>query len=82
MPESSANIEFFDEVKKIADRLEVRVKKTHRWQSCNICHVADEVPVLDGFGPIGENYRSPDEYILQDSVIEKGTLLAVVMNEL
>ena len=36
---------------------------------------------LEGLGPAGGNSRSPNEYILRDSLIDRATLLALIIRE-
>jgi D-alanine-D-alanine ligase len=73
--------QFFNSVQKIAQRLEVKIKSAHRSTSSDICHVSGEIPVLDGFGPVGGESRSPYEYIMRDSLIDRAALLAMVIRE-
>ena len=75
------NIKFFEIVQNLANRLEVRVKPIHRITSSDICYVPEEIPVLDGFGPIGGGTNSPNEYILSDSLIDRAALLAMLIDK-
>jgi len=75
-----ASLEFFEKVRSLAGELEVRVNKVHREASSDICHVPATIPVLGGFGPIGGNRRSPHEYIVRDSLIDRSALLALVIH--
>jgi acetylornithine deacetylase/succinyl-diaminopimelate desuccinylase-like protein len=77
--ETKANCKFFEKVTKIADMLEVRVLPIHRNVSSDICHIPESVPVLGGFGPIGNESQSPNEYIVRDSFIDRAALLALVI---
>ena len=47
--------------------------------SSDISNVPAELPALDGFGPKGDKYRSPQEYIIHDSIVERAALLASVI---
>ncbi|HSG73879.1 MAG TPA: hypothetical protein VLA01_01630, partial [Nitrosopumilaceae archaeon] len=62
-----------------ADLLEIRIKPHTQLVSSDISNVPPELPALDGFGPIGHNYRTSREYIIHDSLIERATLLASVI---
>jgi D-alanine-D-alanine ligase len=77
--ETKANMKFFERVGKIAEMLEVRIQPIHREISSDICHIPESVPVLGGFGPIGNDVQSPNEYIVRDSLIDRAALLALVI---
>jgi D-alanine-D-alanine ligase len=79
--ETDQNLDFFEKVRALAKRLEVAVKPAHRDFSSNICHVPDTLPVLGGFGPVGEGSRSLNEHIICDSLIDRSALLALVIRE-
>jgi len=77
--ETAVNLQLFDYIKNIADQLEVRVNAIHRNTSSDICHVPEQIPVLDGFGPVGGDCNSPNEYIIRDSLIDRSALLAMII---
>lgn len=68
-------------VASIAEQMNVPVATTHRWSSADICFVADDVPAVDGMGPIGAHERTTDEYVLRGSLVDRAALLAMVMAE-
>ena len=72
---------FFQQVERQAQRIDVRVHAAHRDFSSDVCYVPDEVPVLDGMGPVGGECRSPAEYIVRDSLIDRAALLALVIRD-
>ena len=72
---------FFERVERQANRIDVRVQAVHRPISSDICFVSDDVPALDGFGPVGGNYRSLGEYIVRDSLIDRASLLALAIRD-
>ncbi|HEX9972485.1 MAG TPA: M20/M25/M40 family metallo-hydrolase [bacterium] len=78
--ETKVNMNFFEKVGKIAEMLEVRIQPVHREISSDICHIPESVPVLGGFGPIGNDAQSPNEYIVRDSLIDRAALLALVIH--
>ena len=78
--ESKVIRKFFKGVKELADLLEVRVKPFNRVISSDICYVPEEIPVLDGLGPVGGSTRTPNEYIFQDSLVDRAALLAMIIN--
>jgi len=77
---SAARQEFFEEVAKVARRLHVTAVPTHRWHSADICFVPNEVPAVDGMGPMGGSERTQEEYLLRSSLVERAALLAMVMH--
>ena len=78
---TKANRKFFEKVQKVARKLEIHVEAIHRTSSTDICHAPDGVPALEGFGPIGNERRSPNEYVLRDSLIDRSALLALVIHD-
>jgi D-alanine-D-alanine ligase len=79
--ETEAIRQFFERVQTLANRLEVRAQPIHRNTSSDISYVPDYIPALDGLGPVGSAARSPNEYILRDSLIDRAALLALVIRE-
>ncbi|NIO29573.1 MAG: M20/M25/M40 family metallo-hydrolase [Candidatus Latescibacteria bacterium] len=76
---TKANLRLFDTVQQLAKKQEVRIEAVHRDFPADICHVPENVPVLGGFGPLGGDARSPNEYIVRDSLIDRSALLALVI---
>jgi D-alanine-D-alanine ligase len=72
----------YQKVKKIADQIDVRILEEHRWSSSNICFVDPKKPKIDGLGPIGDVSKENEEYILQHSLIDRATLLTLILIEL
>jgi len=70
---------FFEHVRKIAKRQEVKLVAVHRATSSNICYVPERIPILEGLGPIGGGTRSANEYIVRDSLIDRAAVLAMVI---
>ncbi len=79
--ETEITRQFFERVQQMANRLETKVAPIHRTASSAVCYVPESVPVLEGLGPAGGNSRSPNEYILRDSLIDRATLLALIIRE-
>lgn len=69
-------------VKKIANQLDIRLVEEHRWSSADICFVDNNKPMIDGVGPIGTDRIGKDEYILRHSLIERATLLTMLLHDL
>jgi len=76
---TEVNQKFYARVQKLAQLLEIRIESIHRSLSADICHVPDHIPVLGGFGPIGGESQSPNEYIIRDSLIDRATLMALTI---
>lgn len=67
--------------KHMAQKLDLGISEEYRWSSSDICHVASEVGILDGLGPIGGDCRSTNEYILRSSLVDRAALLAMIISE-
>lgn len=78
---SNENEKVFDIAYELAKSIDVRVTKEHRWSSSDICFVPQNIPKLDGFGPVGEILPSENERILRHSLIERSLLLAMVLSK-
>lgn len=81
LKETEISHRFFEKVQTIAMRLETKVSPIHRSTSSAACYVSNDIPVLEGLGPAGGNTRSPNEYILRDNLIDRATLLALIIRE-
>jgi D-alanine-D-alanine ligase len=79
--ETEAVSAFWTQVKPIADRLDIRLAKEHRWSSSDICFVDPDKHALDGFGPVGRKDPEKTEYILRHSLLERALLLAMTLRE-
>jgi len=49
-PETDKVLEFWNMVKNISSKLDIRITKEHRWSTSDICFVEGEKLILDGFG--------------------------------
>jgi D-alanine-D-alanine ligase len=74
--------ELYQQVKGIGNRLDVRVLEEHRWSSSDICSVNQDIPRIDGLGPIGDVPHEHEEYILRHSVLDRAALLALLLDDL
>ena len=79
--ETELNKRFLEQVQKISDQIEVRIKAVNRTRSSDICYVSEGIPVLDGFGPVGGGAGTPGEFVVEDSLIDRAALLALIINE-
>ena len=69
----------FEIVSEQAKKIDITVKPSSRLFSSDISYVPDGIPAIDGLGPLGAEYRSPNEYILRDSLIDRALLLSLVL---
>jgi glutamate carboxypeptidase len=77
MPPSRANSQLFQWIKEVADDLTLPVIEEFRQGVSDANLIADEnIPVLDGLGPIGAKDHSEDEYMVKESLIDRSVLLA------
>jgi D-alanine-D-alanine ligase len=75
-------IRIFKKVKDIADKIDIRILEEHRWSSANICFVDYNKAKIDGLGPIGDVSKENEEYILQHSLMDRATLIALLLIKL
>lgn len=81
--ERSEKVEQFWQIfKSEANKLDIRLREEHRWSSSNICFAREDKFKIDGIGPIGIKDEHEQEFILKYSLIERATLLAIVINRL
>ncbi len=79
MERSEANERLFEDISRIAGRINMAVEATHRPSSSDICFSPPQVPKIDGMGPLGDGIRTDDEYILRHSLTDRAALLAHVI---
>lgn len=80
MERSKANESFFEDVRSIANSINLSVDAMHRPSSSDICFAPAKVPKIDGMGPLGQGVRTNDEYILRNSLVDRAALLAHVIH--
>ena len=81
--EKSENIsKFYMLIEKIANQADIKINSVHRYATSSLCDVSQNIPMIGSMGPIGFDYRTPNEHILKDSLIDRGILLALVLNKL
>ncbi|MCE2507131.1 MAG: M20/M25/M40 family metallo-hydrolase [Nitrosopumilaceae archaeon] len=80
--ESANTKKLYSLVAEIATRLEQKINPVHRDIASDISHVPPEIPSLEGLGPLGAEYRSPNEYIVKDSLIDRSLLLTLLIHKL
>lgn len=72
---------FFEVIQKIAKQGEIKISEFHRYASSSLNDVNNNKPMLGSMGPVGADYRTPNEHILRDSLVERGILLALTINK-
>lgn len=77
--ESEADTKLYELVEQQAKKLEIKIKRHQQIVSSDISNVPADIPSLDGFGPMGHKYRTPNEYILHDSIMDRTALLSLVI---
>jgi len=77
--ETERTLDFYNTVEGLAKLLEVRVKKAENSLVSCLANSAGETPSLDGFGPVTGGYGSNSEYVVRDSMIDRGVLLAYLI---
>ncbi len=78
--ETQKNIEFYKRVAEMAAESDIKVKTMHRFSSSDLCYVPETIPQLGSMGPVGAEVRSPNEYIIKDSILERSLLLALTIH--
>ena len=83
MEQTALNQNLYSVVRGQADRLGIRVSEEVRQGVSDASNIAgQDVPVVDGLGPIGEFDHSSREYMLKDSLLQRCKLLAATLLEL
>jgi D-alanine-D-alanine ligase len=77
--ELESDKKFYEIIEELAKSLDIKIKRHAQLVSSDISNVPPELPAIDGFGPIGHKYRSSDEFIVHDSIVERSALLASVI---
>ncbi len=80
MPSSEANKRLFEVIEESARMLNVPVIKQFRQGVSDANLIAEEnIPVIDGLGPIGARDHSEDEYMITESLPLRAMLLAFAL---
>ena len=82
MPATPAILEAFEEARRIARGLGLELKAGGTGGGSDANFVAPlGVPVLDGLGPVGDDYHSEKEFLFTASLPERTRLLAALMRD-
>ncbi len=82
MQQNEMTDEFWKRIKALAEDLDIRITKEHRWSSGAIGLVEPGRYIIDGFGPVGTDEYGKSEYILSHSLHERAVLLAMTILKL
>ncbi len=77
--ETGKSLGFYEKIESMAKLVEVRVKKSENSMVSCLANVPEGIAALDGFGPVTGGYGSNDEYVVRDSMIDRGVLLAYLI---
>ena len=74
--------QLYEIIERIGKNSDIKVHSTHRYATSSLCNVLQDLPMVGSMGPVGGDYRTPNEHVFQDSLIDRGVLLALVLNKL
>jgi D-alanine-D-alanine ligase len=81
--ESSDKIlKFYKLIANTAKDSDIGVHSLHRYATSSLCNVLQDLPMVGGMGPVGSDFRTPNEHIFKDSLIDRSVLLALILNKL
>jgi len=73
--------QFYEVIQKLAKLAGINITSQHRFATSSICDISRDKFVIGSMDPIGTDYRTPNEHILRDSLIDRGILLALTINK-
>lgn len=77
MSQYTANRDLFDTVKDVAKSLNLPLKEEFRSGVSDANFISQQnIPVIDGLGPIGGKDHSEAEYMIKESLLQRTSLLA------
>lgn len=79
---SEKNKSLWEIISRVANKLDISVKSGHRWSSADIAFADQSKSLVDGLGPVGAKMPGSSEFILRHSLIERATLLALLIYEI
>ena len=82
MENSDKILKFYELIEKTAKESDIKVNSVHRYATSSLCNVLQDLPMVGGMGPIGSDFRTPNEHIFKDSLIDRSVLLALILNKL
>lgn len=72
---------FYEMISDVAKRMDIKIRPIHRYPTSDLSHVPDDVPMIGSMGPVGGDVRTSNEHILRDSLIDRASLLAVIIDK-
>ncbi|MFC1812123.1 M20 family metallopeptidase [Thermodesulfobacteriota bacterium] len=82
MEQNGTNRKLFRTTKEVAESLGFPIKEEFRYGVSDANIIAEQnVPVLDGMGPVGAKDHSKDEYMVKESLSQRSALLAASIIE-
>lgn len=79
---SDATMNFYELIQETAVESDIKISSKHRYATSSLCDVLQDIPMIGSMGPVGADFRTPNEHILKDSLVDRGVLLALVLNRL
>ena len=77
MNQSAANRKLYDSVKEVAKTLKLPLKEEFRSGASDANLIAQQnIPVIDGLGPMGGKDHSENEYMIKESLVQKTALIS------
>jgi len=77
--ENEKTLKFYEKVEKASKLVEVRVKKSENSIVTCLSNVGENIPALDGLGPVTGGYGTNSEHVVRDSLIDRSVLLAYLI---
>ena len=74
--------QLYDIIAKLAKQADIKISAEHRFASSSLGDVLEDKPMIGSMGPLGVDYRTPNEHIHKDSIIDRAVLLALTLNKL
>lgn len=78
--ENQKTLAFYEKIKKIAKLVEVRIKKADNSVVSCLSNISENIPALDGLGPVTGGYGTNNEHVVRDSLIDRSVLLAYLIH--
>lgn len=81
MPATPANLQLFDRVRAAAEKLQMTLAAEFRHGVSDANLIAHEnIPVIDGLGPLGARDHSEEEYMIKESLPQRAALIACALS--
>ncbi len=77
--ENEKTLNFYEQVEKVAKLVETRIKKSENSIVSCLSNIGENIPALDGLGPVTGGYGTNNEHVVRDSLIDRSVLLAYLI---